>query len=77
MWRPIISHPNVHYSPAGFDLQHDAERMVLATPEESNNEWHMDERGVVRPGGVPSTSEEAAGLPLAEQWDNFFRTSHS
>ena len=71
MWRPTVSHPNVRYGRAGFDLQHDAEMVVLATLGVSNNEWHTGEKGVVHLGDVLSTNEGATGLPFAVQLGSF------
>ncbi len=70
-WRPTISRPNGHYDRAEFDLQPDAEMVVLATLGESNSEWHVGEKEVVHPEDVLNTNEEVTEWPFAVRWDNF------
>ncbi len=66
MWRPTVSHPNVHCDQARSDLQHSVETTVWATLEGSHSEWHMGEKGVVHLEGVPNTNKEV-GLPSLVQ----------
>ncbi len=65
MWRPTISRPNGRYGQAEFDLQHDAEMVVLATLGVSNSEWHMDEKEVACPEVMLNTNKEATEWPFA------------
>ncbi len=71
MWRPTISHPSAHCGQATSGLPHGVEMMVWAILEGSHNDWHMDEKGVVHPGGVPNTNKGGVGSPFPVQWDNF------